>query len=138
MATPFPGLKVFSIKMVEAEGAERVLTKFYAELVETLPINDVLADFRANKLLRGSHKTKLTSLSTQKEKAKYFIDEVIKPGLSIGYIEQFNKMIAVMKSSDDSTVKRLAKQIIMCSRDDSSSSSSSDDNGMLCVSPSII
>ena len=129
VATPLL-LKVFSTRMVEAEGVERALTKLYAELIEILPINEVLADFRANKLLRGIHKTKLKSLSTQKEKAKYFIDEVIKPGLGTGCIEQFNKMIGVMKSSDDSTVKCLAKQIIMCSLDTSSSSSSSDDNGM--------
>ena len=58
--------------MVEAKGAERVLTKFYAELIDTLPINVVLADFHANKLLRGIHKTKFKSLRTQKEKAQYF------------------------------------------------------------------
>ena len=116
--------------MDEAKGAERALTKFYAELIDTLPINEMLADFRANKLLRGIHKTKFKSLSTEKEKAQYFLDEVIKTSLSVGCTEQFNKMIAVMKSSDDSTVKHLAKQIIMCALDDSSSSSSSDDNGM--------
>lgn len=117
--------------MIEVEGAKKALIKFYAKIIEALPINDLLSDLHANKLLPDNHKAKVECLSTQREKAKYFLDEVIKPGLSVGYIEQFNKMIAVMKSSDDSTVKRLAKQIIMCSLDISpSSSSGSDDNGM--------
>ena len=118
--------------MVEVKGAERALTKYYAELIDTLPINDVLADFSANKLLRGNHKTKFKFLRTRKQKAQYFLDKVIKPSLSNGYIEQFNKMIAVMKSNDNSTVKHLAKQIMACALDDSSSSSSSssDDNGI--------
>ena len=116
--------------MIEVDGAKKALTKFYAKIIEVLPINDLLSDLHANKLLPDNHKAKVESLSTQREKAKYFLDEVIKPGLSVGYIEQFNKMIAVMKSSDDSTVKHLAKQIIMCSLDISPSSSSSDNNGM--------
>ena len=121
-------------RVIEDEGAERAFTKFYAELTEAIPINEVLGDRRINILLRDVHKAKLNSLITQKEKAKYFLNEVIKPGVIIGYLEQFSAMISVMISSDDSTVKNLAKQIIMCSHDDSSSSSgsssSSDDNGM--------
>ena len=66
--------------MIEVESAKKALTKFYAKIIEVLPMNNLLSDLRANKLLPDNHKTKVESLSTQKEKAKYFIDEVIKPG----------------------------------------------------------
>ena len=120
--------------MVEVEGAERAFTKFYAKLAKVLPINDLAADFYANGLLPGDHKAKVESLSTRKEKAQYFLDEVIRPGLSAGYSVQFNKMINIMKSSDDRVVKRLAKQIEECALA-VSPSSSSDDNGnyFVCV-----
>ena len=68
-------------------------------------------EFVANKLLPGDHKAKVESLSTQKEKAQYFLDTVIKPGLSIGYTEPFNKLIIIMESSDNGTVQFLAKEI---------------------------
>ena len=117
------------------EGAKRAFSKFYGKLIELLPMNDLLEDLRANKLLPGIHKAKIKSLSTQKEKARYLLDEVIKPGLSVGYIEPFNKMVTVMESSDRSMVKRLAKQIRTRSLEVSPNNSSSDDNnGMKCVS----
>ena len=115
-------------EVVEVEGAKRAFTKFYAKLTEALPVNDLLADLYANKLLPGNHKAKVESLNTQKEKAQYFLDEIIKPGLSIGYTRQFNKMIYVMKSSDNPVVKYLAKQIRDCAL--GAPPSSSDDNGM--------
>ena len=113
--------------MVEV-GVKKAFKKFYNELTEALPMNDLLAEFSASKLLSGNHKNILESLSTQKEKAKYFLDQVIKPGLNIGYTEQFNKMINVMESSDDPVVKYLVKQIQEYMLD--VSPSSDDDNGM--------
>ena len=67
-------------------------------------------------------------MNTQKEKAQYFLDEVIKPGLNIGYTGQFNGMINIMETSDNPVVNYLAKQIQECAQ--GTSSSSSDDNGM--------
>ena len=112
--------------MVEVE---RAFKKFYEKLIEVLPTNDLIADFCANKLLPGNHKAIMESLSTQKEKAQYFLDEVVKPGLHIGYIGQFSKMIDVMESSDNPVVKYLVKQIqeyMLVA----SPSSSDDDDGM--------
>ena len=114
--------------MVDVEGAKRAFTAFYAKLTEALPIKDLLAELYANKLLPGNHKAAVESLSTKIEKAQYFLDEVIKPGLNIGYIGQFNKMITVMESSDDPVVNYLAKQIQECAH--GVSLSNSDDNGM--------
>ena len=118
--------------MVEVEGAKRAFEMFYEKLTQVLPINDLLSDLYASKLLRGKAKakvkTKVESLRTQKEKAKYLLNEVIKPGLSAVNVEQFNKMITVMESSDDPVVKHLAKQIQECALGVSPSGS---DDGML-------
>ena len=113
--------------MTEVEDAKSVITKYCAELIEVLPIDDLLADLEANKLLPSNHKAKVESLSARKEKTKYFLDEMIKPGLSVGYMEQFNKMITVMESSDDPVVKYVAKQIQECAL---GISPSSKDDGM--------
>ena len=103
--------KFASYTMVEAKGVKKAFRVFYTQLAEALPMDDLSANLYANELLPGNHKAKMQSLSTQKEKAQYFLDEVIKPGLSIGYVEQFNKMIAIMESSDNPVMKYLAKRI---------------------------
>ena len=113
--------------MDEIDVVKRAFTKFYNKLTEALPMDDLLAEFSASKLLSGNHKNTLESLSTQKEKTQYFLDEVINPGLNIGYTGQFNKMINVMESSDDPVVKYLVKQIQEYVLD---VSPSNDDNGM--------
>ena len=114
--------------MVDAEGAKRVFTEFYAKLTETLPIKDLETELYANELLTDHHKAQVHSLTTKKEKARYFLDEVIKPGLNIGYTEQFNKMMSVLESSDDPVVKFLMKQIQEFVFDGLHSTSSIDDN----------
>ena len=97
--------------MGDVEGAKKVFTEFYADLTEVLPMNDLVAELFANKLLPGDHKAKVESLSTQKEKAQYFLDTVVKPSLSIGYTEQFNKLITIMESCDNGAVQFLANKI---------------------------
>jgi len=119
--------------MAEVERIKKAFTKYYAKLTEALPMDDLLAELYANELLPGDRKAEIESRNTRKQKAQCFLDEVIKPGLSIGYTGQFNKMISVMESSDDPVVKYLANQIqeyIHGVSSDSSSSSTSDDNGV--------
>lgn len=62
-------------------------------------------------LLPGDHKSSIDALDTQKQKAEYFLDHVIKPGLEVGYTEQFDKMLNVMETSDDPTVNFVADEI---------------------------
>ena len=57
----------------------------------------------------------IKALSVNKERAKCFLDEVIEPGLTIGYMDQFDEMLAVMMKSDDPPVRFLANE--MKSRD---------------------
>jgi len=113
--------------MAEVKGTYKAFTKFYAKLTKALPMDDLLDEFYANRLLPDDHKAKIESLRTRKEKAQYFLDEIIKRGLSIGYTKQFNEMINVMESSNDPVLKNLSKQIQEYAF--SISPNSSDDNG---------
>jgi len=61
-----------------------VLQTFSSELTAVLPM-DNLSEFASRGLLPGNHKNKIKSLTTQLEKAEHFIDNVIRPGLEIGY-----------------------------------------------------
>ena len=114
-------------RMVDIEGAKKAFTKFYAKLVETLPINDLIAN-----LCSDDEKTEVNSQGTLKGKMKYILDKVISPRLSIGDAGRFNKMIVIMESSDDPSVEDLAKQIQRCALD--SSSSPSEDGVSVCIS----
>lgn len=87
-----------------------IFKEFYENLT-ALPINDMTEKLYANNLLPGDHKAKVQSLSTPKEKAQHFLDEVIRRSLESGYTEQFDKLISIMESSDDPTLKHLAKEI---------------------------
>ena len=90
--------------------------KFYPKLLEILPVDVLTIQFFAKNLLSNDHKGKLDSLSASKamnkEKAKYFLDEVIEPGLRIKYTEQFDEMLVIMANSDEPPVKFLANEII--------------------------
>ena len=91
--------------------AESAFQKFYPKLLKVLPISSILSDFYSRGLLPGDHKANIDALDTQKRKAEYFLDSVIKPGLEVGYMGQFDEMIKVMESSDDPAVKFVAGEI---------------------------
>ena len=101
-----------------------VFKKFYSELTKVLPmiINILVTTFYSSKLLSGDHKSCIDSLPTNKEKAEYFLDKVIKPGLEIKYTEQFNEMLKVMTNSDDPAVKYLVDEMQKLSTSSSVSS----------------
>ena len=92
-----------------------VLKEFYPKLLEILPVEALTTQFFAKGLLSNTHKEKLDGLSAaraiNKEKAKYFLDEVLIPGLKIGFVEQFDEMLVMMRNSDEPPVKFLANEI---------------------------
>ena len=51
-------------------------------------------------------------MPTTRERAKYFLDEVIERGLEIDCMSQFDEMLAVMANSDDPPVRFLANKMI--------------------------
>ena len=90
-----------------------VFQQFYAKLVKTLPMDDVLfrAELFARGLLSDNVKDHLESLSTSASKASYFLDHVISQGVTFGVGSSFDKLLGVMEESDYQGVRELAKQI---------------------------
>ena len=90
-----------------------IFKKFYPELTEVLPmvITSLVTKLYSDKLLSGNHKDCIDSLATGKDKTEYFLDKVIKPGLTINYTKLFDEMLRVMESSDDPTVNYLVNEI---------------------------
>ena len=74
-------------------------------------INNLVTTLYSNELLSGDHKGCIDSLPTTKEKTEYFLDKVIKPGLEIKYTKQFDEMLRVMRTSDDSAVNYLVDEM---------------------------
>ena len=70
--------------------ADSAFQKFYPKLLKVLPISSMLTEFYSHGLLPGDHKANIDALDTQKRKAEYFLDYVIKPGLEVGYTGQFD------------------------------------------------
>ena len=87
---------------------------FYAELVQTLPMNDVAftAELSGNGLLPDDLKDRLESLATSPAKAAYFLDHVIRPSVTSGDRKSLNELLDIMEDSDyHSSMKELAKKI---------------------------
>ena len=97
--------------MDEADEATVTFQKFYAELIEVLLIDDLLPEFVSCDLLSGGQKAVIESRNTRKEKTEYFLDEAIKRGLDVGYVEPFIEMVAIMEKSDDRITREFAKKI---------------------------
>ena len=95
------------------EGTLDVFKKFYSELTTAVPmiISDLVTKLYSDKRLSNNHKDAIDSLAKGKQKTKYLLDEVIKPGLEIGYTKLFDEMLREMKSSDEPTVNYLANKI---------------------------
>ena len=94
-----------------AKTTEDIFKEFYPKLLGVLPIDCLIPQLYSKQLLSSNHKDRLQALTTKKERAKYFLDEVIEPGLQVGYMDQFDEMLAIMMKSDDPLVKFLANEI---------------------------
>ena len=91
---------------------EDIFKEFYPKLLEILPVECLIIQFFSKELISSAEKDKLEAFSSDKEKAKYFLNKVIEPGLKIGYMDQFDEMLAVMENSNDrSPVKFLATEM---------------------------
>ena len=86
---------------------------YVEKLVKCLPMDDVffIAKLCKNKLLPGDTENKLTSLSTEADKAWYFLSHVIKPALEIGNTIGFTNLLAVMKECSYDYVQTLSREI---------------------------
>ena len=83
------------------------------KLVRCLPMDDThfITKLSAKQLLPGDTESKINALSTQADKASYFLRHVIKPALDIDHISGFDKLLTIMQSCDYIHVKNLAATI---------------------------
>ena len=93
---------------------EDVFKEFYIKLLKILPTSKLASQLYSHKLLSSDHKTKIDGLSQDSDKAAYFLDKVIKPGLEVGYNELFDETLRLMETSDDSVVVFVAEEIKRC------------------------
>ena len=86
---------------------EQAIKKFYADLVETLPMD---ACFRSKlysaDLLPGNLKDEIQSKPTRADKAEYFLDQGVK-----NHGANFIKLLEVLEQSKNDNLTELAKQI---------------------------
>ena len=64
-----------------------------------------------HELLPGDTEDKVESLNTQAEKAKYFINHVIKPSLDVNSRVYFDKLLLVMSESGYKHVEEISCKI---------------------------
>ena len=83
------------------------------KLVICLPMDDThfITKLSAKQLLPGDTESKINALSTQADKAFYFLSHVIKPALDIDDISGFDELLTIMQSCGYMHVKNLAATI---------------------------
>ena len=92
-------------------------TKVYKEnidkLIKVLPMDDVTftTQLTKHKILPDSVDAHDKSLSTQSDKADYYLKNVTKPSLDINETAEFEKLLTVMESCGYAHVERLASKM---------------------------
>ena len=83
------------------------------KLVKCLPMDDThfITKLSAQQLLPGDTENKITTLSTQADKASYFLNHVIKPALDINETSSFDKLLCIMQDCGYIHVQKLAVTI---------------------------
>ena len=83
------------------------------KLVKCLPMDDThfIIKLSAQQLLPGDTENKIKTLSTQADKASYFLNHVIKPALDINETSCFDKLLCIMQECDYIYVQKLAVTI---------------------------
>ena len=86
---------------------------YVEKLVRCLPMDDThfVTKLSAQQLLPGDTESKIKALSTQAEKASYFLSHVIKPALDIDDTSDLEKLVAIMLSCGYNHVQKLAGTI---------------------------
>ena len=83
------------------------------KLVKCLPMDDThfITKLSAQQLLPGDTENKIKPLTTQADKASYFLSHVIKPALDINETSSFDTLLCIMQNCDYIHVQKLAVTI---------------------------
>ena len=80
------------------------------KLVKCLPMDDThfITKLSAQQLLPGDTESRIKALSTQADKASYFLTHVIQPALDIDETSDFDKLLSIMHICGYNHVQKLA------------------------------
>ena len=83
------------------------------KLVKCLPMDDThfITKLSAQQLLPGDTESRIKALSTQADKASYFLTHVIQPALDIDETSDFDKLLSIMHNCGYNHVQKLAVTI---------------------------
>ena len=95
-----------------AKKAQRAVQNCYPNLVKLLPIVEVVDHLYRRELLSANQKSKFGNFTLREEKIRYFLDEILIPGLTIDYTGHFDEMVIMMTESDDVLTRCLVKKLI--------------------------
>ena len=92
---------------------KKVYNEFNPTLVTVLPLKDpcFFAKLTQQDLFSGNLKGEVMAESTQADASTCFLYKAIERPLQVGDSEPFKKLLIVMDECDDSTIKKLAKDI---------------------------
>lgn len=95
--------------MAHTEGYYNYVDK----LMKCLPMDDThfITKLSKQKLLPGNTQNKIETLSTQAEKASYFLNHIIKPALDINDTTSFDRLLAVMQDCGYDHVQNLSCKV---------------------------
>ena len=97
---------------ISAEEAQRAVRKFYPKLIRLLPINELAEHFYSVDLLCDNQKSEIDRFPLPKDKIKYFLDEILIPGLGIGCTRHFNELVIMMRDSRNILSKCLVEKLM--------------------------
>ena len=92
---------------------KRAYQNYLEKLVKCLPMDDTLfiTKLSAQQLLPGDTESRIKALSTQADKASYFLTHVIQPALDIDETSDFDKLLSIMHTCGYNHVQKLAVTI---------------------------
>lgn len=93
--------------------AIKLFYHYHQELVDKLPMKDeaFLAELRKSNLLHEDASKELESHTMSRDRATYFLDNVIKLELRNNKVKCFNELLNIMKDSKQENTTELSKII---------------------------
>ena len=99
-----------------SEATKKVYKDFIVQLLELLPMDDVIFIklLEHHRIFSGDLKEQVQAKATRREKAAYFLDNAIEISLNIGFFEPLCKLLTIMNDEiylKNDSLKQLAARI---------------------------
>ena len=91
---------------------KKIIREKYVELTR-LPIESILGDLFAKEVITLQQKGMIQSLTSNRQKMEYLLDNIIIPSLDINIAEKLKGFMEVMEKSDDLILTEMSKKLGM-------------------------